>query len=116
MFGMGTGGPSPLSTPTYFLLKKKVSKEHSGYSLLTAFFKEALDIVNQIARFVKGNFTLRIQTPSETGRGIKPEARIQGELVPPGRHIGRTQSDPLFPQKQYVSLVTRRRVELLFAA
>ena len=76
VFGMGTGGPSPLSTPTNFLLKKKVSKEHSGYSLLTAFFKEALDIVNQIARFVKGNFTLRIQTPSETGRGIKPEARI----------------------------------------
>jgi hypothetical protein len=35
-----------------------------------------LDIVNQIARFVKGNFTLRIQTPSETGRGIEPEARI----------------------------------------
>ena len=28
VFGMGTGGPSPQSAPTYFLLKKKVSKEN----------------------------------------------------------------------------------------
>ena len=28
VFGMGTGGPSPQSTPTYFLSKKKVSKEN----------------------------------------------------------------------------------------
>ena len=28
MFGMGTGGPSLQSTPTYFLVNKKVSKEN----------------------------------------------------------------------------------------
>ena len=28
VFGMGTGGPSPQSTPTYFLFQKKVSKEN----------------------------------------------------------------------------------------
>ena len=41
VFGMGTGGPSPQSTPTYFLLKKKVSKENSNrFSLLTVFFND----------------------------------------------------------------------------
>ena len=28
VFGMGTGGPSPQSTPTYFFLKEKVSKKN----------------------------------------------------------------------------------------
>ena len=41
VFGMGTGGPSPQSTPTYFLLKKKVSKENfNNFSLLTVFFND----------------------------------------------------------------------------
>ena len=32
VFGMGTGGPSSQSTPTYFLVNKKVSKENfNGY-------------------------------------------------------------------------------------
>ena len=35
VFGMGTGGPSPRSTPTYFLLKKKVSKENFHRTLLS---------------------------------------------------------------------------------
>ena len=34
VFGMGTGGPSPQSTPTYFPLKRKVSKRNSNNFLL----------------------------------------------------------------------------------
>ena len=39
VFGMGTGGPSSQSTPTYFLVNKKVSKENfNGRSPATFFF------------------------------------------------------------------------------
>ena len=34
VFGMGTGGPSPQSTPTYFPSKRKVSKRNSNNFLL----------------------------------------------------------------------------------
>ena len=43
VFGMGTGGPSSQSTPTYFLVNKKVSKENFNRRFLLAFsFKERL--------------------------------------------------------------------------
>ena len=38
VFGMGTGGPSSQSTPTYFLVNKKVSKENFNGCFLAAFF------------------------------------------------------------------------------
>ena len=37
VFGMGTGGPSPQSAPTYFLPRKKVSKRKEAFLLLTVF-------------------------------------------------------------------------------
>ena len=38
VFGMGTGGPSSQSTPTYFLVNKKVSKENFNERFPAAFF------------------------------------------------------------------------------
>ena len=35
VFGMGTGGPSPQSAPTYFSLKRKVSKRNFHISVFT---------------------------------------------------------------------------------
>ena len=40
VFGMGTGGPSPQSTPTHFSLKRKVSKRNFHFLLLTVLFND----------------------------------------------------------------------------
>ena len=41
VFGMGTGGPSPQSTPTYFSLKRKVSKRNfNNFLLLTVLLND----------------------------------------------------------------------------
>ena len=43
VFGMGTGGPSPQSTPTYFPLKRKVSKRNlNNFLLLTVLLNDKL--------------------------------------------------------------------------
>ena len=43
VFGMGTGGPSLQSTPTYFSLKRKVSKRNfHRFLLLTVLFNSKL--------------------------------------------------------------------------
>ena len=95
VFGMGTGGPSPQSTPTYFSLKRKVSKRNFHRTFFSLPFFSTIS-------------SIHIQFPPAVRQGGAPVSQASGAFAGRDKMSG----DP-YGNRTHVCGVRGRRLNRL---